>query len=360
MPPTNTSFIEQEEPLERKEETGEDDSEKEEDNINSFSASTKLLEKRKEMMEVQSLLQQKRTEYLARMDAIKKKEKGLLGKKQELTENVKELDKFIGDNIIKKKRADQKKDIEQGERIKSEGKITDAKNDIDKLEKEKQFKESLLINHYIKYQQFLQKVVQFRGDDINPEDVEKVIDRYETLSEKNRELQAKKAKYSMKFTREKIRINEEKEMMKDKKVKLNHMISKLGKKLELMSDERGKITSKYDVMSTSQTKDRRQLGQIEMAINNVYNRVTTNGGSRIPRRCKISMSNNDFSGSSSKISTGSTHEVTVESYKRFNNMEILMKMLKVIGDCLSDYMAFAEMIKKMPEKDKEINRKQKT
>lgn len=348
----------------------EDDSGKEEDNINSFSASTKLLEKRKEMMDVQSLLEQKRNEYSARMDLIKKKEKHLLTKKQELTENVKELDKFIGDNIIKKKRADQKKEMEQSERLKSEKTILECRNQIKELEKEKERKEHQLNTYYIKYQQFLQKVVQFRGEDINPEDVEKVIDRYMTLKEKNEELSNEKTKFSLKLAREKNRLMEEKETMKNKKVKLNHMISKLGKQLEMLVDERNKLDSHFDLKSFTATRDKRQLGQIEMAINNLYNRVTTNGGSRIPRHCKVTVTNThdlgEMYGSNvimTKLLTGSGNgaaEVTIESYKRFNSMEVLLKMLKVIGDCLSDYSLLVDHLKKMPEKERETHKKQKT
>ncbi|KAG2382939.1 hypothetical protein C9374_004906 [Naegleria lovaniensis] len=348
----------------------DDDSGKEEDNINSFSASTKLLEKRKEMMDVQGLLEQKRNEYSTRMDLIKKKEKHLLTKKQELTENVKELDKFIGDNIIKKKRADQKKDMEQSERLKSEKTILECRNQIKELEKEKERKEHQLNTNYIKYQQFLQKVVQFRGEDINPEDVEKVIDRYMTLKEKNEELSNEKSKFSLKLAREKNKLMEEKEAMKNKKVKLNHMISKLGKQLEMLVDERNKLDSHFDLKSSTATRDKRQFGQIEMAINNLYNRVTTTGGSRIPRHCKITVTNtqalNEMYGSNvimTKLLTGSGNgaaEVTIESYKRFNNMEVLMKMMKVIGDCLSDYSLLVDHLRKMPEKEREAHKKQKT
>ena len=321
-----------------------------------FSASTKLLEKRKEMMEIQNSLQQKRNEFQSRMEMVKKKEKDLLMKKQDLTENVKELDKFIGDNIIKKKRADQKKDIEQAERLKSEEEIQKCRQRIKMKEQEREYKENQLKNYYLRYQQFLQKVVQSRGEDSNPEDVKKVIDRYDTLSEKNKELVEEKNKFSKKLQREKNRLIEEKEAMKDKKVKLNHTISKLGKKLEMLIDERGKMETNFELQSSTATRDRRQIGQIEMAINNLYNRITTQGGSRIQRRCKLTVVNEQKGPNVGKT----TMEVTVESYKRFSNMEVLMKMLKSISATVDDYVSCSEHIKKMNEKDREAVKKQKT
>jgi hypothetical protein len=67
----------------------------EEDSISSFTAATRLLEKRKEMLEVQSTLRSKRDEYGERMDKIKSKESHLSSKRIELTENIIQLDKFI-------------------------------------------------------------------------------------------------------------------------------------------------------------------------------------------------------------------------------------------------------------------------
>src|SRR5690348_3225599 len=72
----------------------------EEDSVSSFNAATRLLEKRKEMLEVQHTLRSKRDEYGERLDKIRKKERNLSNKRLELTENIIQLDKFIAVNIF--------------------------------------------------------------------------------------------------------------------------------------------------------------------------------------------------------------------------------------------------------------------
>jgi uncharacterized coiled-coil DUF342 family protein len=67
----------------------------EDDSVNSFTAATRLLEKRREMLEVQQTLRSKRDEYNERLDKIKNKEDNLTHKRVELTENIIQLDKFI-------------------------------------------------------------------------------------------------------------------------------------------------------------------------------------------------------------------------------------------------------------------------
>ncbi|KAL9644531.1 hypothetical protein ABK040_009395 [Willaertia magna] len=341
--------------------------EKDEDKVvNNFSAATKLLEKRNRMIEIQSTLGSKRSEFQGRMDNIKKKEKELIQRKHELTENVRELDKFIGDNIIKKKRADQKREIEQSERIKIEKALSLSLQRIRELERERDKKEMQLQNKYLRYQTFLQKVVLFRGDD-NPEDVDKVIDRYDTLSEKNTELRNEKQKNTIKLQREKNKLIEVKEAMKNEKIRLNHTISTLGKRLEKIIDERLTMDLKIDRSSSTSVTTRKQLGQIEMAINNLYTRVTS-GGSRIQRRIMgkpAINTNSGLYGNVNLIGTGSfatTSGTTSNLNVNMGNVDSLLKMLKVIGDCVGDYTYISDVVikKQIPEKERETYKKSKT
>ena len=63
--------------------------------IDHVSAATRLLEKRKEMLEIQSTLESKRDEFRDRMSHTKKKESDLSVKRDEMTENLIKLEKFI-------------------------------------------------------------------------------------------------------------------------------------------------------------------------------------------------------------------------------------------------------------------------
>lgn|SRR5690606_32071949 len=65
------------------------------DGLSSFTEATKLLEKRKEMVEVQNQLEAKREEIAQRLELIKKKEKSLEEKRNALTDDLIQLDKSI-------------------------------------------------------------------------------------------------------------------------------------------------------------------------------------------------------------------------------------------------------------------------
>ncbi len=70
--------------------------EEDNDKVTTFTAATRLLEKRKEMMDVHGALKAKKEEYHIRLKAIKEKERQLGKKRNDLTDNIIELDKFIG------------------------------------------------------------------------------------------------------------------------------------------------------------------------------------------------------------------------------------------------------------------------
>lgn len=72
-----------------------DDMEDSGDGEGNMYASTKLLEKRKEMLQVENMIEIKQQEFEAQMDKIREKEKVVLQQRNELTENIISLDKYI-------------------------------------------------------------------------------------------------------------------------------------------------------------------------------------------------------------------------------------------------------------------------
>jgi hypothetical protein len=72
------------------------------------SQSTLLLQKRKEMQEVQQQLDRKKEEFRARMQRCQEKEVDLAARQEDIKEQVRKFDKFLKDNDAKRVRADRK------------------------------------------------------------------------------------------------------------------------------------------------------------------------------------------------------------------------------------------------------------
>ena len=72
------------------------------------SQSTLLLQKGKEMQEVQQQLDRKKEEFRARMQRCQEKEVDLAARQEDIKEQVRKFDKFLKDNDAKRVRADRK------------------------------------------------------------------------------------------------------------------------------------------------------------------------------------------------------------------------------------------------------------
>ncbi len=113
-------------------------------------ASVALLEKRKEMMIIQDALQNKRKNFDNKVDQLKQREKNLLHHRNELTETIINLDKYIKENDRKRTQNLMKVKTERMLCDKSEN---DMQNQIremnqkleEKAEKERMYHEYCLI-----------------------------------------------------------------------------------------------------------------------------------------------------------------------------------------------------------------------
>ena len=78
------------------------------DDLPTASQSTLLLQKKKEMAEVQQQLDRKKEEFMQRMQRCHEKEVDLAAKQEHIKEQVRKFDKFLKDNDAKRVRASRK------------------------------------------------------------------------------------------------------------------------------------------------------------------------------------------------------------------------------------------------------------
>lgn len=233
------------------------------------SPATRLLEKRRQMFEVQEALNSQKEEFARREDAFRRREESLRRKDLELQESLIKFNKFLQENEAKRKRAlartaDEKKQREQKER-EIEEKELELK---ETLKKEAQLKEQ--VDKNLKYQDFLENVVQTVSK-FFPE-ISDVLQRHTTLREENVNLLRKKNQDEAEFD------NKQREYINSRKAKENELLNKsnevaeLQKTLEQYKSRAMHLQEEMDHHTQETAKKTKELGQIIACVGNLRER----------------------------------------------------------------------------------------
>lgn len=153
------------------------------------SPATRLLEKRRQMFEVQEALNSQNEEFARREDAFRRREEGLRRKDLELQESLIKFNKFLQENESKRNRALKRAADERKQRELKEAEIKRLEAQLrEKMTEEQTLKIKVSAN--LKYQEFLENVVLQMTKDF-PE-VADILNRYNTLRDVNEDLNRKK------------------------------------------------------------------------------------------------------------------------------------------------------------------------
>lgn len=152
------------------------------------SPATRLLEKRRQMFEVQEALNSQKEEFSRREDAFRRREDGLRRKDLELQESLIKFNKFLQENESKKNRALKRAAEEKKQREIKELEILKLESQLkNKLREESMLKEEVEKN--LKYQDYLENIVQTMSK-FFPE-ISDILNRYKTLHKANIDLTEK-------------------------------------------------------------------------------------------------------------------------------------------------------------------------
>lgn len=146
------------------------------------SPATRLLEKRRQMFEVQEALNLQKDEFGRREDSFRRREDSLRRKDLELQESLIKFNKFLQENESKRNRALKKVTEERKQRELKELEIQKLETQLkSKIREESILKEELEKN--LKYQDYLDNVVQSMSK-FFPE-ISDILNRYKTLRDAN-------------------------------------------------------------------------------------------------------------------------------------------------------------------------------
>lgn len=233
------------------------------------SPATRLLEKRRQMFEVQEALNSQKEEFARREDAFRRREEALRRKDIELQESLIKFNKFLQENESKRNRA-LKRCIDE----KKQREIKEI--EIQKLElqlKEKLQEEQILkkkAERHAKYHDYLENVISHMSKFFG--EINDVLNRYKTLKQVNEQLilyngeNEEKAESTL---REYISFKKEKE---NELLAKNNDIAKKQDKLENCKIKSSEDQNELDLTTQAAAEKTLALGQILSSVKNILNR----------------------------------------------------------------------------------------
>jgi len=241
------------------------------DDLPQASQSTLLLQKLKEMAEVQQQLDRKKEEFRTRMQRCQEKEVDLAARQEDIKEQVRKFDKFLKDNDAKRVRADRKV---QEERKAAELKEREKQELMDVLSREDEKRQQLKLEVEAKgkYQRFLDMVCEDPAMSEYFEGIENITLRYETLKAAHDDLSDRVSSGQTENETENARLlNYIKQRTNDLLVFNSDIATKQTDLDRLRFEMQGKEAELSGHFQSSK-ESTRQLGEVKMAIENIYGR----------------------------------------------------------------------------------------
>lgn len=233
------------------------------------SPATRLLEKRRQMFEVQEALNAQKDEFNRREDAYRRREDGLRRKDLELQESLIKFNKFLQENESKRNRA--------LKRAAEERKQQDAK-DIEIKKLEQQLQQILLdeaelkekVEKNLQYQDYLENVCQ--GMSKYFPEIADILSRYYTLRDANKQLLVSKEQDDAERDAKEREYNVFRKDKENQLLNQNNEIAEMQILLESTIAKRSAIQKELDRQKTEASDKTLTLGAVLSGVLNVLNR----------------------------------------------------------------------------------------
>jgi len=238
------------------------------------SPATRLLEKRRQMYEVQDALENQKARFAREEETFRKKEEQLRAKDLQLQHQLFRFNKFLQDNEAKRRRAESRAADEAAQIKAREEEIHDLEKQLEENKQQcSELDEELSRN--MKYEAFLDLV---KDNCQEYSEIQDLVTRYETLELAHRDLMDIQTQSDYKI--ESLR-NEYQTYQKDTDMEMLAMTNKVAK-LQTERDEamkeRDQLGRQLDEASQEDCKHSLKFGQILMSVENLYLRCINKRG----------------------------------------------------------------------------------
>ncbi|RHY33320.1 hypothetical protein DYB32_001723, partial [Aphanomyces invadans] len=237
--------------------------------LDHVSPATRLLEKRRQMFEVQEALDAQKEEFSRREDAFRRREEGLRKKDLELQESLIKFNKFLQENESKRNRAIKRASDEIKQRLAKEQDVARLKESLERFNEENEKLSNEKNMKYTRYLELVQETV--------PEDYPEIIDlvnRYNTLKDANRDLSENQQLHERDNERKRVKFATFTKERTNDILNFNNEIASLQKQLETRESNAIRLQHEVDTTIRITSDKTLEVGQILMAVGNLLQRST--------------------------------------------------------------------------------------
>ncbi|PIK44422.1 putative coiled-coil domain-containing protein [Apostichopus japonicus] len=253
---------------------------------------TRLLEKRREMAEVESALGGQKEEFQMKMESLQQRREELERKEFQLKESLQKFDKFLKENDSKRARAVKKAHDETDLRKTKEMEISRLDTDIGELESKKKKLMKRLDKHRI-YHRYLERTLETAEEF---QEIREIIARYETLVATHQDLVDKSNQTQDAVDYQKSQLVKFTEDKNNEILNFNNQLAMLQTRLDKAQSEAVKWESVWTHIKNTAAKKTLLLGRIKMATHNLFQLVnrhlkqsSSDGDNTVEQLTKIQM-----------------------------------------------------------------------
>mmetsp|Transcript_4361 Transcript_4361/g.15122 ORF Transcript_4361/g.15122 Transcript_4361/m.15122 type:complete len:302 (+) Transcript_4361:93-998(+) len=234
------------------------------------SPATRLLEKRRQMFEVQEALEAQKQEFARKEEVFKRREEGLKKKDLELQESLIRFSKFLQENESKKGRAEKKASDEIKLRHQKEAEI-ESLNELLSVLKVEKVSTSDIVDKNMRYQKYLETVLDV-ADEYH--EINDLLMRFATLDATNNDLRLHAKSCEEKHEKTRAELQTYTKAKTDEILNLNNQISRMKKELEGQEREVLTLTNNMDHSLQMASQKTLEHGQVGMATDNLFQRCS--------------------------------------------------------------------------------------
>lgn len=236
--------------------------------LDHVSPATRLLEKRRQMFEVQEALEAQKMEFNAKEEVFKRREEALKLKDLELQESLIRFSKFLQENDSKRARAEKKASDEIKSRLQKQKEIEVLVDVLEELKEEKERVHEVLEKN-MRYQNYLENVLEVADE---YQEVPDLLLRHATLLATNQDLKEHQAKCAELAEKVRSELAIYVKSKTDEILTMNNEVALLKNELENYKSEAMVQQSKKDNGLQVASQKTLEYGQVVLSTDNVFNR----------------------------------------------------------------------------------------
>lgn len=234
------------------------------------SSATKLLEKRREMYELQEALQRDKDKFTEKEGQFKKTEEELRNRDEEFHKKIVEyyknsFEKKIKDNY----NYNNKLQEEHQNQTRLTGEIGELEQNNEKLKADLE-KLKLIHESLKKYEEYLREVKEKHPDSFN--DIGEIINKYENLTKIYNDLKSEEDKIRTKMKLDADEFRKRKQNLESNINKIISETAEIQKKIKETKDEKKKLENTVNLFEAKSNSVVSSLEQILLAIENIYSK----------------------------------------------------------------------------------------